>query len=348
MTHIDRLQRQGILRKGSPRSGFRYVYASTGRPARGQLQRIRALRVPPAWRDVAINASARGRLQAIGRDAAGRWQYVYHAAHVRVREQKKFVRLLHFGESLPQLRRAVARDLRSPLLSRERVLATIVRILACAFIRPGSEVYAAENGSFGLATIRRKHVRVVADTVHFDFAGKSGKRQQCSVRDRGVAQVVRRLLTVPGYELFKFVNEQGAVVDVKRADINDYIKSHMGDAFSAKDFRTWSATLICACTLAQAPADDANARARKKEVVAAIRATAAQLGNTPAICRSSYISPGVLSAYEGGRVVDRCFRSVEDLIARRRHGLHPSEKALLRLLRRNSHGGAETRRNPSD
>jgi DNA topoisomerase-1 len=334
MTHVDRLQRQGILRKGSPRSGFRYIYASTGRPARGHLQRIRSLRVPPAWRDVAINASARGRLQAIGRDAAGRWQYLYHAAHVRVREQKKFVRLLRFGEALPQLRGALVRDLRAPLLSRERVLASIVRILACAFIRPGSEVYAAENGSYGLATIRRKHVRIAGDTVHFDFAGKSGKRQQCSVRDRGVAQVVRRLLTLPGYEVFKFVNDRGEVVDVRRADINDYIKSHMGDAFSAKDFRTWSATLICACTLAHAPADEANARARKREIVAAIKATAEQLGNTPAICRSSYISPGVLSAYEGGRVVDSCFRSVEDLIARRRRGLHRSEKALLRLLRR--------------
>src|SRR5262245_58513757 len=336
MTHVDRLQREGILRKGSPRRGFRYVYASDGRSARGELHRIRSLRVPPAWRDVAINASAHGRLQAVGRDAAGRWQYVYHAAHVRVRERRKFLRLLCFGAALPQLRGALGRDLRTHALSRDRVLATIVRILACAFIRPGSEVYAAENGSYGVATIRRKHVRVAGDTVYFDFAGKSGKRQQCALRDRSVAQVVRRLLELPGYEVFKYVDDQGEVIDIRRADINEYIKRHMGDAFSAKDFRTWSATLICACALARAsePGGEGQARLRKKAVVAAIRETAQQLGNTPAICRASYISPGVLSAYERGRVVERCFRTVEDLIARRRRGLHPSERALLRLLRR--------------
>jgi DNA topoisomerase-1 len=326
MTHIERLQRQGILRKGSPRSGFRYVYASTGRPARGQLQRIRALRVPPAWRDVAINPSARGRLQAIGRDAAGRGSTCTMPPTWRVREQR-------LSGAIPGEPAAVGAPSPATCVRRclrERVLATIVRIRLR--LHPAGQRGLRGERSSGLATIpaararRRRH-----GPLRFC---RQERQPAVLVRDRGVAQVVRRLLTVPGYELFKFVNEQGGVVDVKRADINDYIKSHMGDAFSAKDFRTWSATLICACTLAQAPADDANARARKKEVVAAIKATAAQLGNTPAICRSSYISPGVLSAYEGGRVVDRCFRSVEDLIARRRRGLHPSEKALLRLLQR--------------
>lgn len=336
MTHIERLRRDGILRRGSRREGFRYIWASDGRPARGHLRRIVSLRLPPAWRDVAINASPNGRLQAVGRDAAGRWQYVYHAAHVRARERNKFARLLRFGAALPPLRRAVAGDLRTRGLSRDKVLATVVRVLGAAFIRPGSESYAAENGSYGIATIRRKHVRVVGDTVHFDFAGKSGKRHQRALCDRSVARVIRPLLALPGYEVFKFVADDGRVVDVRRADINEYIKRHMGDAFSAKDFRTWAATLICACALARSEAPELLDRARKKAIVAAIKETAQQLGNTPAICRSSYISPCVLSDYERGLVVERYFKTVEELIARQLRGLHPSERALLRLLKRHA------------
>ena len=336
MTHVERLQRGGILRQGSRRSGFRYAYASDGRSARGELGRITSLRLPPAWRDVAINPSPHGRVQAVGRDAAGRWQYVYHAAHVRARERRKSLRLLRFGAALPPLRHAIASDLRARALTRDRVLATVVRILSCAFIRPGSEAYAAENGSYGIATLRRKHIRVVGDAVHFDFPGKSGKRQQRALRDRSVARVVRPLLKMPGYEVFKYVADDGAVVDVRRADINQYIKRHMGNPFSAKDFRTWTATVICACALARSAPVAQDPRLRKKAQVAAIKETAQQLGNTPAICRASYVSPSVLSAYEHGRVIERSFRTVEDLIARRLRGLHASERALLRLLKRPS------------
>src|SRR5262245_26621036 len=160
MTSVERLQRSGILRKGNKRVGFRYRHAS-GRPvSRSDLSRAQQLRVPPAWRDVAIAASAVARIQAAGRDAAGRWQYVYHPQHVRRREQDKYERLLRFGAALPRLRRAVLRDERRPGLQRERVLAIIVRILACAYLRPGSEAYAAENGSYGIATLRRKHLQV--------------------------------------------------------------------------------------------------------------------------------------------------------------------------------------------
>ena len=337
MTHVERLQREGILRRGTRRGGFRYVYAADGRSARPELQRIAALRLPPAWRDVAINRAANGRVQAIGRDAAGRWQYVYHAAHVRRRERAKFIRLLRFGAALPRLRRAVADDLRQRELSRDRVLAAVVRVLACAFIRPGSEAYAAENGSYGIATLRRRHVRVSGDTVHFDFPGKSGVRQQRAVRDRQVVRVVRPLLELPGYEVFKYLADRSSrPVDIRRADINEYIKRHMGEAFSAKDFRTWSATLICACALARAGARVADRRQLRQAVAASIRETAEQLGNTPAICRSSYVSPCVLHAYERGSVIARHATTVEQLIVRRRHGLHPAERALLRLLTRNA------------
>lgn len=334
MTQVERLQTDGILRTGSRRTGFRYVYARDGRSARGERHRIAALRLPPAWRDVAIDRSAGARVQAVGRDAAGRWQYVYHASHVCARERRKFARLLRFGAALPRLRRAVASDLRARDLTRDKVLATIARILACAFIRPGSEVYAAENGTYGIATLRRKHVRVIGDTVHFDFAAKSNQRQQRALRDRSVARVVRPLLKLPGYEVFKYVNGRGEVVDIRRADINEYVKRHMGDGFSAKDFRTWAGTLICARALARSGRAADEQRGRRKAIMSAIKETARQLGNTPAVCRSSYVSPGLLGAYGQGRVIDRSFATVEELTARRMHGLHASERALLRLLKR--------------
>ncbi len=335
MTWVERLHATGILRRGNPRSGFSYRRAGGGAIRPHDLQRIRSLRLPPAWQDVAINSSHRGRVQAVGRDKAGRWQYVYHPEHVRRREWLKFQRLLRFGAALPRLRAALQTDLRARELTRDRVLATVVRILACAFIRPGSEAYAAENGTYGIATLRRKHVRVAGDTVYFDFTGKSGKRQQRALRDRSVAHVVRRLLALPGYEVFKYVDADGRVVDIKRADINEYIKRHMGDAFSAKDFRTWTGTLLCACTLARRAreVERSGKSAAKKAIVAAIKETAQQLGNTPAVCRASYVSPCILSAYERGEVVDQHFATVEELIARQLRGLHGSERALLALLK---------------
>lgn len=332
MTQVERLQSQGIRRHGSPRSGFRYRHAAGHRPRTADLERIRALRLPPAWREVAINPSPNGRLQAVGRDAAGRWQYVYHANHVRERERKKLTRLVQFGGALPRLRKALRHDLRRRGLPREKVLAVIVRILSSAFIRPGSEAYAAENGSYGIATLRRKHTHVDGDSVQFDFPGKSGKRQFRRIRDPLAARVIRQLLALPGYEVFKYERD-GEIVDVRRTDINAYIKENMGERFSAKDFRTWSATLICASALARGGCADTE-RARKRALVAAVKETAHHLGNTPAICRASYISPCVLSSYQRGVLVDASFEAVEDLLSNKLRGLHPAERALLELLRK--------------
>lgn len=338
MTNIDRLRSEGILRRGTPRRGFRYVLAGGGRPEPRDRDRIRALRLPPAWRDVAISRSPSARLQAIGRDAAGRWQYVYHPAHVRARERAKHRRLLRFGAALPALRRGMAKDLRGDPLARDAVLAVVVRILAAACLRPGSEVYAAENGSYGIATLRRRHVAVRGDTIDFDFPGKSGKRQQRSLRDALVARAIRRLLRLPGHELFKYVVD-GRVVDVRRRDITSYVKERMGDHFTAKDFRTWSATLICACALARAasdapPEDD---RARHALVVRALRETAEQLGNTPAVCRASYVSPCVLASFEMGAAITAPTQgALERILARKRPGLDRVERDLLRLLARHA------------
>ena len=334
MTRLERLQRGGIRRLGTPKQGFTYETADGGHVKAADLERIEKLKIPPAWTEVAIHPSPRASLQAIGKDAAGRWQYLYHEAHTRRQEQKKFERLMQFAEALPAMRRTIARQLAQPGLGREKVMASILRILSTCFIRPGSQVYATENGSYGIATLRRKHVTVKGDLVTFDFTGKHGKRQLRELRDRSVARVVKQLMDLPGYEVFKYVNEQGEVVDIKRRHINQYIKEVMGQQFSAKDFRTWAGTLICACALARAGVEEVESdTTRNKKLVGAVKEAARHLGNTPAVCRSSYIYPSVLTSFEKGRVVERYFDNVEELVKHKKRGLHPSEKALLNFLK---------------
>ncbi len=364
MTLLQRLQAEGIQRKGSPERGFRYVTA-LGKPVTAaERARIEALVLPPAWTDVRIHPSPRAHLQAIGKDKAGRWQYRYHRSFRERQEARKYDRLVHFAEALPKMRKTVQAHLRRPGLGREKVMAGILTILANCFIRPGSQAYADEHGSYGLATLRPKHVKVTGDTVHFDFPGKSGQQQAQSLRDRRVANLVRKLLQVPGRDLFKFIDEEGKVVDVRRRHINAYIKELMGERFSAKDFRTWAGTLVAASALARSaeelsaqkagqeaeavarsigapPADREamkkraarEARERKRMVTAAVKEAAALLGNTPTVCRASYIYPSVLSAFDRGVVVQKYFLNVDELAQHRTFNLHPSEKALLALLK---------------
>jgi DNA topoisomerase-1 len=284
--------------------------------------------LPPAWKDVAINASVSAALQAVGRDAAGRWQYRYSRRHDSRREQKKRERLVEFAQALPKMRATVERDLRRSDLDREKVMACILRILSTCFLRPGSQVYATENGSFGIATLKNRHVTVKGDRISYDFPGKSRKRQRVEFRDRRVAAIIRQLKGTPGKELFKYRDAEGGIVDVKRRHINLYIKEVMGERFTAKDFRSWAGTLLCACALARAGVDPSESRAaRRKKVVAAI------LGNTPAVCRKSYIYPSVLDNFERGRTIERNFETVEQLVDRRR-GLHAAEREVLKLLKR--------------
>jgi DNA topoisomerase I len=332
MTIIERLQKTGIRRLGSPKRGFR-SRAPTGPASREAVERIQALKIPPAWNQVAISPSASSAVQAVGKDAAGRWQYLYHEAHAARRERHKEARLARFIRVLPKMRRAMARDLALSGIPSKKVLAGVLKILGACFLRPGSKVYADQNKSYGLATLRRNHVSVRGDVVSFDYMGKSGKRQQHELRDRRIARMVRELIRHPG-EVFKFRTERGELQDVTSAHINAYIKEVTGEPFSAKDFRTWAGTLLCACALARGgPPAGPSKQERKKRIAAAMREVAGHLGNTPAVCRSSYVSPIVLRRFEQGRILGRHLEDVAALQDGDTRAVERSERALLELLR---------------
>jgi len=249
---------------------------------------------------------------------------------------RKFRRITKFAQAIPKMRAIVARHLRQPGLTRERVLASVLRILSTCYMRPGSEVYASEHGSYGIATLRRKHVTVKGDLIEFDFRGKAGVRQQRQLRDRQVARVIRATMKLPGYNVFKFENGDGKPVKVTSRHVNEYIKEVMGSSFSAKDFRTWAGTLVCACALARDNGEDIPLKktAKNKKIVAAIKETAEVLGNTPAVCRGSYVCPEIINAFERGKVLDNCATTLDDLIGFRGRGLHQAEQSLLKFLKR--------------
>jgi DNA topoisomerase I len=337
MTRLQHLKQTGIKRLGSAARGFRYEHAEGKRVSKADQQRIESLKIPPAWTDIAINPRAGGALQVVGKDAARRWQYLYHENHTRRQDTKKFQRIIAFAEALPTMRATVAAHLRQQDLGRERVMASIMRILSTCFIRPGSHVYASEYGSYGIATLRPKHVKVKGNMVEFDFPGKSGVRQVRQIKDRQVAKVVRSLLKQPAREVFKYQNGNGEFVDVKRRHITEYIREVMGKDFSAKDFRTWAGTLVCACALARVETETVETKtARRRKVIAAIKETAEALGNTPAVCRSSYICPEIINSFETGRVIDRYFNTLNELIAYRGRKLHPAEKSLLKFMKKSA------------
>jgi DNA topoisomerase-1 len=284
------------------------------------LSRIRKLAIPPAYRDVWICSDPRGHLQATGRDARGRKQYRYHVDWRTHRDAAKFDRMLDFGRSLARIRRRVAQDLRKPGLPREKVLATLVRLLECTLIRIGNEEYARENGSFGLTTLRDRHVTIRGSKLTFEFRGKSGVAHSVSVNDPHIAQIVQRCADIPGQELFQWVDEQGERRGIDSADVNDYLREASGGPFTAKDFRTWFATVEALQALRKRPVG--NKGEIRKELAATISAVARRLGNTPAICRKSYIHPEVLAAFADGRLS-------------RLNGAKPAA-ALRGLLRRRS------------
>ena len=315
----------GYARKRSGR-GFRYL-TSAGAALRNRaaLERVRALVIPPAWTSVWICPDPQGHIQAVGQDDRGRRQYIYHPRFREAREAAKFEHMLAFAKALPRLRRRVARDMAQPGHGRRKVLATVVNLLETTLIRVGSETYARENGSFGLTTLRARHVEVNGAELRFHFKGKSGKIWRLRLRDRRLAAVVKGCQDLPGQHLFQYLDEADDRQSVTSADVNAYLKDASGAPITAKDFRTWGGTLLAASVLAAAgPA--ASPTAAKAEVAAAVRQVAATLGNTPAICRKCYVHPAVVSAYlDDGLVLD-----VTGAPAPR--GLRPEEAAVMGFL----------------
>jgi DNA topoisomerase-1 len=309
--------------------GFRYRAADGS--AVGDLptrRRIRALAIPPAWTSVWICPSADGHVQAVGRDVRGRKQYRYHPRWREFRDATKYGRLLLFAERLPALRRRVAEDLARPGLPREKVLATVIRLLEISLIRVGNAEYAAANGSFGLTTLRSRHVRVAGTSLRFEFRGKGGKQHVVDVADRRLARIVRRCQELPGHELFQYMDEDGQRRTITSGDVNAYLRETAGEEFTAKDFRTWAGTVLAARALVgKAPGSQTAAR---RTIVEAIRAVASRLGNTAAICRRCYVHPAVVDAYLGG-TLDRTMRRAGR--SRSESGLDPAERAVLPLLR---------------
>jgi DNA topoisomerase I len=320
-------RQRGIRRR---RAGGGFAYSATdNRPLpRAMRERIRQLVIPPAWTEVWISADPLSHLQAIGRDAKGRKQYRYHARWAEVRGQHKFDRLLQFADTLPAIRRRVIADLKQPPLSQRWVLATVVRILDRGMLRIGNEEYARANGSYGLTTLRNRHVRVRGGRVSFRFRAKSGVLQTIDVSDPDLAYALRRCQELPGQLLFQYLDADGEVHSISSTDVNEYLRDVAGPDVSAKVFRTWTGTVTAARRLGQEPPGP-TLRDRRRTIVRVLDDVASRLGNTRAVCRSSYVHPEILRAYENGLPV-RIGRSGD---APPRAGLSAAERALRDFLR---------------
>ena len=314
------------IRRRRAGKGFVYLDAKGRRIADARvLRRIRALVIPPAWTDVWICASADGHIQATGRDVKGRKQYRYHADYREAREEAKFEHMLQFAEALPAIRTTVAEHMSLRGLSREKILATVVHLLEATLIRVGNDEYARANQSYGLTTLRSDHVEVDGSEVRFQFAGKSGKPWSVAMRDRRVAKILRTCQELPGQDLLQYLDDDKALRAVSSGDVNDYLRAIAGFDVTAKDFRTWAGTVLVARHLSEAGAAESERQAKALLRAALVR-VAASLGNTPAVCRKSYVHPAVIGAWLG-----RTFRleAIEDAAS----ALRAEEAAVLAMLR---------------
>jgi DNA topoisomerase-1 len=331
-----------LRRLGSKRSGFRYA-DETGRLVRDRrsLERIDTLRIPPAWRDVRIAASPRNRIQAWGFDARNRKQYRYHERAVERRELRKYYRMRELAKSLPKMRTILRRDAAQRDFSRQTVAATVLRLITESFCRVGGERYARENGTYGITTLRKKHVAIEDDCVVLSYLGKSNKKQRQVVVSPELTKLVARQLKAPGTRLFRYRNADETWCDLTARDVNNYVHERLGPHFSAKDFRTWGGTLRAATVLAElGPAR--SEREAKRNVALAMRLVSSELGNTPTICRKSYVHPIVVARYldEGDAIaLPAARRTASD----RGQAHSPEERALIAFLDRHF---PERRRRP--
>lgn len=311
------------IRRRRVGKGFSYT-APDGSPLRDPyaLQRIKHLVIPPAWKDVWICADRNGHIQATGRDERGRKQYLYHERWREIRDAAKYERLLAFAEALPRIRERTDQDLRQHGVPRTKVLAAVVRLLEETSIRIGNNEYRRENSSFGLTTLRDKHVEATSGTLRFRFKGKSGKDVEVELQDRRLARIIKQCQEIPGQILFQYLDENGERHAIESADVNAYLREISGGDFTAKDFRTWNGTVLAARFLRACP-PSGSATAGKRQVSAAIKGVAAELGNTPAVCRKAYVHPVVVNAYLEGSLAPEA--GVEPV----RNDEEASVKALL-------------------
>lgn len=330
----------GLRYVSDRRPGFRRVRAGRGFSYRDTdgaritdaavLARIRSLAIPPAWTDVWICPLANGHLQATGRDARGRKQYRYHRRWRAARDETKFDRVAGFGRALPRIRRRVDQHLRQPGLPREKVLALVVRLLELTLIRVGNDEYARLNRSFGLTTMRDRHAQVSGSRVVFRFQGKSRQGHAVTVADRRLARLVARCQELPGQQLFQYVDEDGIVRDIASDDVNGYLGSISGLDVTAKDFRTWAGTVLAFRSLRSL--DTREGQAARKAVAGAVAAVAERLGNTPSVCRASYIHPAVVDAYLDGSIGRALLSAVDRGAPVPALSTPEEERALVRLL----------------
>lgn len=325
--------RPGIrrLKRGA---GFRYVDPD-GKPVRDKatIERINALAIPPVYRDVWICPLANGHLQATGMDARGRKQYRYHLKWRAVRDETKYGRMMSFGRALPQIRERTSADLKKPDLSRERVLAALVQLLEKTLIRVGNEEYSKANKSYGLTTMRNRHVDVSGAKIHFEFKGKSGVKHSIDLSDRRLARVLDKLSDLPGQEVFQYVDENGGRHAIGSSDVNAYLKEISGEDFSAKDFRTWAGTVLASLALQEFEKFDSETQA-KRNIMQAIENVSSRLGNTPSVCRKCYVHPAVLDSYLDGSLAAGLEQYVAQEMDESLSKLQPEEAAVMVLLRR--------------
>ena len=314
-------------------TGFEYIDPS-GKVIRDpeELQRFKSLAIPPAWREIWICPARNGHLQATGRDAKGRKQHRYHPRWREVRDENKYGRILAFAKALPLIRKRVDSDLRLEGLPRDKILATVVRLLETSHIRVGNEEYARQNKSFGLATMRNRHVSVSGSTIRFEFRGKSGVEHTLDINDRRLAKIIKRCQDLPGYELFQYIGDDGERHTIDSSDVNEYIRQIAGEEFSTKDFRTWAGTVLAARELHEFETAASDSQS-KRNIVQAIESVAKKLGNTKAVCRKCYIHPAVIESYTDGSLLSALRRRLKKQLNNSRLGLEPEEAAVLRLLR---------------
>lgn len=323
----------GIRRRKSGK-GFSYI-GPDGKAVRDRatLERIRSRKMPPAYRDVWFCTLASGHMQATGVDERGRKQYRYHARWREVRDEAKYARMIAFGQALPLIRERTQSDLKKPNMPREKVLAGLVQLLEKTAIRIGNEEYARANESYGLSTLRNRHVDVEGTRVRFEFKGKSGKSHRIDLHDRRLARLVGKLQELPGQELFQYVDADGVPHSIGSGDVNDYLHEITGQPFSAKDFRTWTGTLLAALALRELEAFGTEAQARQN-VVAAIESVSKKLGNTPSICRKCYVHPAILESYLDGSLLESLEQQAQAELSDELSKLKPEEAAVMALLQK--------------